>query len=85
MKVVYSKRFVRGFKKLLPEIQDRVRAADRAFKRDHKGRRLRLHKLHGDLSGFQSFSIDFQYRILVEFKKHDLALFADIGTHDIYD
>lgn len=85
MRVAYSKKFVRSFKKLPPEIKARARAVDEIFRKDPTDRRLRLHKLHGDLEDFHSFSVDFSYRIIVEFKKSNIALFLDIGTHDLYE
>lgn len=45
---------------------------------------LRTHKLNGKLSGYWSFSINYNYRILFQFLKSDEVVFVDIGTHEIY-
>ena len=43
---------------------------------------LRLHKLSGNLKGFQSISITKGFRMIYLVKQDDVAYFVDIGTHD---
>lgn len=45
---------------------------------------LKTHKLSGKLSGYWSFSVDYQIRILFEFLPEKSVGLIDIGTHGIY-
>ena len=45
---------------------------------------LRTHKLHGKEKEAWAFWIDYTYRIKFIFLNDDVALFLDIGTHEIY-
>lgn len=48
-------------------------------------RLLKVHKLHGPLSGWFSFSVNYKTRIVFEYvSKIEIALLA-IGDHDIYN
>jgi len=43
---------------------------------------LRLHKLSGNLKGFQSISITKSFRMVYLVKQDGMAYFVDFGTHD---
>ena len=46
---------------------------------------LKVHKLHGHLSGLLSFSVNYKTRIVFEYvSKSEVALLS-IGDHDVYN
>ncbi|MCX7736526.1 MAG: type II toxin-antitoxin system mRNA interferase toxin, RelE/StbE family [Candidatus Kapabacteria bacterium] len=47
-------------------------------------RRLKTHKLHGELKNLYACSIDFDYRIVFSFSKTEsnTIILVDIGTHN---
>lgn len=47
---------------------------------------LRVHKLHGELRGCYSFSVNYRYRIIFEWaEKGETAMLLAIGDHALYD
>ena len=79
----YSSRFVRSFKKLSVDVQAEAHEAINKFRDSDNHEGLRLHKLTGKLKIYHSFSINFQYRILIKIDK-TTVYFTDIGNHNIY-
>lgn len=45
---------------------------------------LKTHKLSGRLMGLYSFSINYTYRVLLDFINKNTVLFVNVGTHKIY-
>ena len=45
---------------------------------------LNTHKLKGPLSGFWSFYINKNFRVLFRFLKNNEVIYYDIDTHNIY-
>lgn len=43
---------------------------------------LKTHSLSGNLKGYHSFRIDYDYRVVFEYINDDHVLFTNIGTHD---
>ncbi|MFA6536575.1 MAG: hypothetical protein WC250_03120 [Candidatus Paceibacterota bacterium] len=46
--------------------------------------RLKTHKLHGDLSDFYAFRIDYRNRVIFAFVDKKIVEFYSVGDHDIY-
>ena len=47
---------------------------------------LKLHRLNGKFQEYHSVSLNYQYRIMIDFIiKEDEIILIDIGSHDIYD
>ncbi|MFA6797125.1 MAG: type II toxin-antitoxin system mRNA interferase toxin, RelE/StbE family [Candidatus Paceibacterota bacterium] len=84
MKIFYTSKFLRAYKKLSNEIKDRVEEKEPIIMNDIFDKSLKTHKLHGDFEGFYSLSIDYKNRIIFELKSSDTVIFYDIGDHDIY-
>jgi len=85
MEIRYRKRFEREYRKLPLSIQQIAEKRVALFQKNPFDSRLRTHKLHGELEGFQAFWIDFRYRIIFTFTdKRDAELYS-IGDHDIYE
>jgi addiction module RelE/StbE family toxin len=82
--VHYSKKFIKELKKLPKEIIKIAIRKEEVFRDNPLHPSLRLHELHGKLSGVWSISISGGYRILFERMKNGDILFISIGKHDIY-
>jgi mRNA-degrading endonuclease YafQ of YafQ-DinJ toxin-antitoxin module len=83
MEIQYAAHFLRCARKLPPEIQGKLIEKEKLFRQNCFDPRLKLHKLHGKLQDYWSFSVDYSYRVLLSLKK-DSALFIEVGNHSIY-
>lgn len=85
MKIIYSSKFSREYKKLPLEIKDIAEQQEKIFRKNPFNPKLKTHKLKGRLKGFLSFSIGYKYRIIFEFGKNkEIVYFHSVGDHDIY-
>ncbi len=84
MKIFYTSKFEKAFKKLPKEIQLLAVKKEIIFKNDIWDLQLRTHKLSWKLFWYYSFSIDYNYRILFEIQSNWDILFINIWDHDIY-
>jgi len=85
VEILYAPKFKRQFKKLTRDVQLLVAGREHIFKLDPFDSRLKTHKLTGRLEGYYSFSINFSYRIIFDFKDDKNVRFYEVGDHDIYD
>ena len=83
-KILYSKKFVKEFKKLSKDIISIAIKKEIIFKENPLHPSLRLHELHGQFKGIWSISITDNYRIIFERMKNGDILFISIGKHDLY-
>ena len=85
MEIVYSSKFAREYKNLPRHAKEIAEEHEKLFRRNPFDSKLRTHKLKGKLSGFFSFSIGYQHRIIFEFAKNRKTVyFHSVGDHDIY-
>lgn len=85
MIIIYSPHFERLYRKLTRSVKDDAETAEKIFRRNPQDGRLRVHKLGGRLSGYWSFSVNYEYRIVFHYGDNKEAVFFDlIGNHDIY-
>ncbi len=84
MRVIYSPRAKRDYKKLPSEIKEKAKDAIRRFQKDPFDKVLENHKLKGRLKNLRSFSIDNNYRIIFELDGEGDAHLHKMGDHDIY-
>jgi mRNA-degrading endonuclease YafQ of YafQ-DinJ toxin-antitoxin module len=84
MKIFYLKKFIKQYKKLPISIKKQAEEKEEIFRKNPFDPKLKTHKLHGDLKGFLSFSINNNIRIIFDFDKNKNARFYTIGNHDIY-
>ena len=84
MKIYYSSKFAREYKKLSLKIKETAEKKEKIFRKDPFDSRLNTHKLKGDLRSFWSFSINNKYRIIFEFVNKEMIWFHSVGDHSIY-
>ncbi len=85
MKIYYSSKFAKEYRKLPKEIKVKAEKREKIFRKDPFDPRLKTHKLKGILEGYLAFSIDYQYRIVFEFRDENTVWFHSVGTHEIYE
>jgi len=83
--VSFKPSFIKKFQKFDPELQEEVLQKIELFKDVHTHRTLRVHKLHGVLAGFYSFSVSYKIRIVFEYVSKKEAALLSIGDHEVYD
>ncbi len=84
MKIYYSSKFAKEYKKLPSKIKKSAEKKEKIFRKDPFSPILKTHKLTGKLKEYYSFSIDYYYRIIFEFAGKDIIWFHSVGTHGIY-
>ena len=84
MTIIYSNKFAKGYKKLPVHIKIKAEKQEKIFRENPFDKRLKTHKLSGELKEFWAFSIDHNYRIIFEFFDKNIIHFHYIGTHSIY-
>ena len=84
MDISYSPSFVKQYKKLPPLLQEEVLEKVELFKDTKNHSLLKVHLLHGKLSGYYSFSVNYVYRVLFEKVKNKEVSLLKIGDHSIY-
>ncbi|MBI4427121.1 MAG: type II toxin-antitoxin system mRNA interferase toxin, RelE/StbE family [Candidatus Magasanikbacteria bacterium] len=84
MKINFSPRFKRAYKKLPPHIQDDFDKQIKVFMRDPNHPSLKTHKLKGRLQECLAFRLQKGYRVLFDFFSSDSVDLLDVGSHDIY-
>lgn len=83
-KIYYTSRFEKRFKKLPKRVQKLAVKKEKLFRMDPANVALKTHKLTGELKDYYSFSINYQYRIMLKFEKAGDVVFVGVGTHSIY-
>ena len=84
MKVYYSSKFYREYKKLSKEVKSDAEKAERLFRQNPFHPKPKTHQLLGRLRDFWAFSINFRYRIIFEFVNGKTIWFHSVGDHRIY-
>lgn len=84
MKIFYSSKFSREYKKLSKKIRSLAEQRERIFRNNPFDARLKTHRLSGKLKKFLSFSVDHKYRIVFSRAGKDTIRFHSIGTHRVY-
>ncbi|MFA5947885.1 MAG: type II toxin-antitoxin system mRNA interferase toxin, RelE/StbE family [Candidatus Gracilibacteria bacterium] len=82
--IYYSSHFAKAFGKLPVEIKKQAIEKEKLFRADCFDKKLKTHKLKGQLANYWTFSINHSYIILFEFTEDNSIGLIDIGTHSIY-
>lgn len=83
MKLIYSTRFLREFKKLADQQRKAVDAAVEEFTATPFSPRLRNHGLKGTLAGLRSISAGYDLRIIffAHEGRYEIVSLVSVGTH----
>ncbi|MEA3355658.1 MAG: type II toxin-antitoxin system mRNA interferase toxin, RelE/StbE family [Patescibacteria group bacterium] len=84
MKIIYSGKFAREYKRLSVKIKTKAEAKELVFRKNPFDARLKTHKLTGKLQKYWSFSIDHKHRIVFQLKDEKTIWFHSVGSHQIY-
>lgn len=84
MRIYYSSKFEKEYRKLPENIKIIAEEKEKIFRSDPFDPRLNTHKLHGHLQEYWAFSVGIKYRIIFEFADEDIIWFHSIGDHSIY-
>ena len=82
-KISRTSAFVRKYKKLPPDIQEKFHGMMKVFFLDPFHPSLRTHKLTGKLKQYYSSSIDYSYRCIWQLDGDTITL-VNVGNHSIY-
>jgi len=85
MRIYYSSKFEREYKRLPVKIKFPAEKKEKIFRQNPFDQRLKTHKLTGNLREFWSFSIDNSHRIIFEFADGKAIWFHSVGGHEIYN
>jgi len=85
MKIYYSSKFKREYKKLPLRVKEKSERNEVFFRKNPFDPKLGTHKLKGRLRNFWAFWIDGRYRIIFEFGDNDMVWFHSAGDHSIYE
>ncbi len=81
MKIIYTKRFKKQFKKLQSGEKIKFKRMTNLFTNKTSDPLLPVHELHGKLSHYKSFNVTGDLRVLYEQINEETVLFAYIDTH----
>ena len=84
MEINVTPRFMKSYKRLHKEIQEKAKVKEAVFRKNPFDKRLKTHKLSGKEKEAWAFCADYFYRIKFIFLTKIEVLFLDIGTHDFY-
>lgn len=83
-KIFFKPSFVKQARKLNGEQYELLKKRIELLKNRNNHSVLRVHKLHGGLARFHSFSLDYSVRVIFKFDSENTISIIDIGNHDIY-
>jgi len=84
MIIGYAPSFVRQYKKLSLELKEEVKEKIDLFSMNAKNPTLRIYRLKGKLQGRYSFSVNYAYRIIFEYRSKKEILLKAVGDHEVY-
>ena len=84
MKVYFKPTFIRQIKQLELSLQDEVVEKIELFKDKKNHKQLKVHKLHGILSGRYSFSVNYKTRVVFSHLSKTEAVLLAVGDHEVY-
>ena len=84
MKIYYSSKFAKEYKKLPFKVKISAEKREKVFRKDPFSPQLKTHKLTGKLKDYWAFSLTYSDRILLRFINNHEVIFYKIGSHDIY-
>lgn len=84
IRVAYKATFIRQFDNLDVSLQEEVLEKIEQFKNPVNHLQLKVHKLHGQLKDFYSFSVNYRFRIVFEYLSSNEMVLLAVGDHEVY-
>lgn len=82
MKIEYSKKFIKDFKRCPEYIKSKLKSRLEIFMQDQNDAVLNNHGLLGELKGYRSINVTGDWRAIFEdINNEEIAYFVAIGTH----
>jgi mRNA-degrading endonuclease YafQ of YafQ-DinJ toxin-antitoxin module len=85
IEILFTPSFDRIMRKLEPALLAAVSETLELFKNRTNHKQLKVHKLHGRMTGLCSFSIDYKHRVIFQWVNKKQALLLDFGDHSMYE
>jgi mRNA-degrading endonuclease YafQ of YafQ-DinJ toxin-antitoxin module len=79
----FEKRWLKYLRGLTEKQKEHLRERLAIFKEDIFDKRLRTHRLKGNLKHYYAFSISFSDRIVFRIIEDEIVYFIEIGGHDV--
>jgi mRNA-degrading endonuclease YafQ of YafQ-DinJ toxin-antitoxin module len=79
----FEKRWLKYLRGLTEKQKEHLRERLAIFKEDIFDKRLRTHRLKGNLKHYYAFSISFSDRIVFRIIEDEAVYFIEIGGHDV--
>jgi len=83
--IKYTPEFIRSYKKQIKPLQEEIEAKILELGNASNHKTLKVHKLHGRLRGYWSFSINYKYRIIFRYVEKNTIAIVTVGDHSIYN
>ncbi len=84
MKIIYSRKFLKRYRRLDYKLQMKIADRTEIFKQNPSHPLLRNHALHGEMQGKRAISVTGDMRIVFqEFEGYTVVLFLDVGKHSL--
>ena len=80
----YTRSFIKQYNALESGLRSDIDDKLELFKNAKNHTQLKAHKLHGKLSTYLAFSVNYRTRILFYYSEKQTVTCVAIGTHDIY-
>ena len=84
LNIKYSHHFLRKVSKLEDGLIEEIQEKLELLKDKANHSQLKVHKLHGVLSGSFSFSVNYKIRVVFEYASKSDIVLEDVGGHDVY-
>lgn len=84
IKIKYTPSFLKSLRKFPQGQLKFLKQKEEIFLKNPFDRRLKTHKLKGELDEQYSFSVSYHWRIVFHFEGDNTVMFDAIGTHEIY-
>jgi len=84
MDILFTGRIIRELYELEKDLQNEAYEKINLFKDVTNHKALKVHKLHGRLKDWYSFSVNYKYRIVFQYEGKNKVIMLAIGDHDIY-
>ena len=84
MEIVFAAKIIRQIRDLESALQEEVYEKIDLFRDAGNHKQLKVHKLHGRMRGYYSFSVNYKFRIVFKYINKKTIILLTVGDHEIY-